>query len=285
MDDDRIPATSVPIRPAATVMLLRDGEDGLEVFMLQRTRSAAFARGQYVFPGGKVDDADHADELEAVCDRLDDASASARLGMGRGGLAWLVAAVRECFEEAGVLLARRHDESEIVRFDSPEVEARLNDARHAIHDGTLTLRELCAAEGLLLLVDRIHLVDHWLTPVGERRRFDTRFFLAAAPDMQEPLHDDKETVASLWVRPGDALAMVEARELGMLPPTIASMRALADVPDVATALDAAKASGVPPVRLPRLVLDDDERVVGIRLQHEDGYDELPVPEYVIGQPR
>ena len=106
-ETDFVPAASIPVRPAATVMLLRDRPDGLEVFMLQRTLSAAFARGQYVFPGGKVDDADHGEAFEPICDGLDDATASARMGMDHGGLAWLVAAIRECFEEAGVLLARR----------------------------------------------------------------------------------------------------------------------------------------------------------------------------------
>jgi 8-oxo-dGTP pyrophosphatase MutT (NUDIX family) len=275
----------VPIRPAATVMLLRDGEHGLEVFVLQRTQAAAFARGQYVFPGGKVDRADHADELEPVCDGLDDAAASAGMGMDRGGLAWLVAAIRECFEEAGVLLARRREQADVLRFDSAETEAAFNAARHAVHEGSLALTELCAREGLVLLVDRIHLVDHWVTPVGERRRFDTRFFVAAAPAMQEPLHDDKETIASLWVRPDDALAMARSGELGMMPPTIASMRFLARFPDVASALAAAEAASGPPVRIPRLVLDADGRVRGVRLPDEDGYDDLPVPEHVIARPR
>lgn len=275
----------MPIRPAATVMLLRDGEHGLEVFVLQRTQAAAFARGQYVFPGGKVDRADHADELEPVCDGLDDAVASAGMGMDHGGLAWLVAAIRECFEEAGVLLARRREQADVLRFDSAETEAAFNDARHAVHEGSLALPELCAREGLVLLVDRIHLVDHWVTPVGERRRFDTRFFVAAAPAMQEPLHDDKETIASLWVRPDDALAMARSGELGMMPPTIASMRFLARFPDVASALAAAEAASVPPVRIPRLVLDADGRVRGVRLPDEDGYDDLPVPEHVIARPR
>ena len=91
---ERTRSIDVPVRPAATVMLLRDGHAGLEVFMLQRTHSAAFARSQFVFPGGRVDDADHADDFEPVCDGLDDDAASARLGLERGGLAWYVAAIR-----------------------------------------------------------------------------------------------------------------------------------------------------------------------------------------------
>ena len=283
--DDRTAAASVPIRPAATVMLVRDGGDGLEVFMLQRTHAAAFARSQYVFPGGKVDDADHAADLEPICDGLDDATASARMGMDRGGLAWLVAAIRECFEEAGVLLARRREAHEIVRFDDAATEQRFSAARHAVHEGERSLFEVCTSEDLLLLTDRVFLVDHWLTPVGERRRFDTRFFVAAAPEAQEPLHDDKETIASLWVRPSDALQRLADGELSMFPPTIASLRFLAGASDVDEALAASEAVGVPPMILPRMMIDDEGKVRGVKLPGQDGYDDVPLPEFVIGQPR
>src|SRR6186997_3041575 len=101
-------ADAVPVRPAATVMLVRDvvdGKPGIEVFMLQRTARAAFGPGMYVFPGGRVDGVDGADEIAPFCHGLDDGAASAKLGIDAGGLAYWVAAVRECFEEAGVLLA------------------------------------------------------------------------------------------------------------------------------------------------------------------------------------
>lgn len=253
--------------------------------MLQRTHSASFARSQYVFPGGKVDDADHADHLEPICDGLDDATASARMGLESGGLAWLVASIRECFEEAGVLLARPSDGDEIVRFDDDATAERFNTARHAVHDGELALADLCAAEDLQLLTDRVHLVDHWITPVGERRRFDTRFFVAAAPAAQEPLHDDKETIASLWVRPTDALQRWKDGELNMFPPTAAALRFLSRSSDVAEALAASEAVGVPPAILPRMMIADDGSVKGVTLPGQDGYDDVPIPEYVIGKPR
>lgn len=284
-DTDQVPAASVPVRPAATVMLVRDGTDGLEVFMLQRTLSAAFARGQYVFPGGKVDDADHGEAFEPICDGLDDDEASALMGMRSGGLAWLVAAIRECFEEAGVLLARRSDDHEVVRFSDPATIDRFNTARHAIHEGERSLADVCVEEELLLLTDRIHLVDHWVTPMGERRRFDTRFFLAAAPAEQEPLHDDKETIASLWVRPSDALGMWRAGELQMFPPTVAALEFLLPHADVAAAMAAGAAVGVPPVVTPRIVLDGDGRVVGIRRPGDPDYDSTPEPRFVIAVPR
>jgi 8-oxo-dGTP pyrophosphatase MutT (NUDIX family) len=266
-------------------MLVRDGADGLEVFMLQRTLSAAFARGQYVFPGGKVDGDDHADEFEPFCDGLDDAAASAAMGLDHGGLAWLVAAIRECFEEAGVLLARPTGSTAVVRFDEADVEERFNTARHAVHEGERSLIGLCRDENLILLTDRIHLVDHWITPVGERRRFDTRFFVAAAPDAQEPLHDDKETIASRWVRPAEALELWQAGKLQMFPPTVANLRFLGGFESADAAVAGASEVGIPAPKLPRIILDDDGRVVGVRLPSQEGYDNTPVPEFVIGGPR
>jgi len=265
-------------------MLLRDGGQGLEVFMVQRTHSASFARSQFVFPGGRVDEADHAD-FEPVCDGIDDATASSRLGLVAGGLAWLVAAIRECFEEAGVLLARHRDGGGIVRFDAPDASARFASARREIHAGRRSLVDLCTAENLLLLAWEMHVVAHWVTPVGERRRFDTRFFVARAPEAQQPLHDDSETIASLWVRPADALARWERREMQMFPPTVASLRQLAQYANADAAIEAARQAAVPPVLLPRLVLDDAGRFVDIVLPGDDRYESTPVPEYVMGTGR
>jgi len=266
-------------------MLVRDGDDGLEVFMLQRTHGAAFARGQYVFPGGKVDDADHGETFEPICDGLDDTTASGLLGLDHGGLAWLVAAIRECFEEAGVLLARPVDGDDVVRFDESAIAERFNVARHEVYDGSLSLAELCTREQLMLMVDRMHLVDHWITPVGERRRFDTRFFVARAPEAQEPLHDDGETIASLWVRPADALQMWKDGELQMFPPTVTSLRFLQPHATAEAAMAAAADVGVPAPILPKVQVDADGRVTGVIRPGETGYDEASEPGYVIGFPR
>lgn len=284
-DDQPVLAASIPVRPAATVMLVRDGADGVEVFMLQRTHGAAFARGQFVFPGGKVDDADHGETFEPICDGLDDPTASKLLGLDHGGLAWLVAAVRECFEEAGVLLARPVDGDDVIRFDEPTVAGRFNDARHRVYDGSLSLADLCAEERLMLMVDQMHLVDHWITPLGERRRFDTRFFVATAPDAQEPLHDEGETIASLWVRPTDALRMWKDGELQMFPPTVMCLRFLQPHATADEAMSAASEVGVPRPVLPKVQLDADGRVTGVIRQDEPGYDEASEPEYVIAFPR
>jgi 8-oxo-dGTP pyrophosphatase MutT (NUDIX family) len=268
MSDDFDP-TTVPIQAAATVMMVRDaadGDPGIEVFMLRRTVRATFAAGMYVFPGGRVDDIDHADEIAPFCRGLDDVTASQRLGIPSGGLAYWVASVRECFEEAGVLLAESRNGGPL---------ALDNDDRHAVHDGSLSMVDLCRRDDLVLDLSTTHYVDHWITPVGENRRFDTRFFVTEAPADQEGLHDDKETVESLWVRPQRALQMFEAGELMMLPPTIANVKAL--VPHLsahAAVLAGGKKTDIPCI-LPKIRIDPDGKMIGIALPTDPDYPDLP----------
>jgi 8-oxo-dGTP pyrophosphatase MutT (NUDIX family) len=246
---------------------VRDAEpEGVEVFVLRRTAAAAFAAGMYVFPGGRVDDVDGAAAIAPYCDGLDDATASARLGIDAGGLAFWVAAVRECFEEAGVLLARRRD------GDPPTIDA---DERRAVHAGELSMEELCRRDGLVLDLGGIRYVAHWVTPVGESpRRFDTRFFLAASPPGQEGAHDDTELVHSMWVDPAEAIAQAEAGSLLMLPPTIAVLRLIAGCSSAGEALQVADAIGTPARIEPRLRRDESGRVVGIALPSDPDYELL-----------
>ena len=257
-------AAVVPARPAATVLLVRDAEpSGVEVFVLRRTANAVFAADMYVFPGGRVDDVDHAAELEPYCDGLDDATASARLGLDKGGLAFWVAAVRECFEEAGVLLARRRDGGPLVIDEADRV---------AVHDGQLSMEELCRRDDLVLDLSAIRYVAHWVTPVGEGpRRFDTRFFLAAAPADQEGVHDDAELVHSMWVRPADAVAQAQEGELLMMPPTIANLRLVAACDDAESALAVADALDEIPMILPKLRPGD---VRSVSLPGDEDYESL-----------
>ena len=155
--------------------------DGLEVFMLRRNLDSDFVGGAYVFPGGAVDPDDRHADLEAICEGRTDVEASRRLGIDAGGLAYWVAAIRESFEEAGVLLAYRPDGS-IVHLDDPEHAcARWAEHRRQVDDGERRLVEVCADEDLRLAVDGMHYFGHWITPEGAPRRYDTRFFLAAEP--------------------------------------------------------------------------------------------------------
>jgi len=265
---------AIPVRDAATVMLVRDGDDGIEVFMLRRTMKAAFAAGAYVFPGGAVDPGDGAPEVETLCTGRTDATASTLLGIGRGGLAYWVASVRECFEEAGVLLAV-DEADEVIRFvDHDGSLERFSAHRDALNNRGTTLLDIVRAEGLRLATQDMHYVSHWITPVGEPRRFDTRFFVTVAPPEQQPLHDDNETVDSLWVKPHVALEKAEARELLMIPPTVANVTYLSQFSTTAGLLADAATITAPPEILPKIVFEDG-RVAGILLPGEPGYDDLP----------
>ena len=260
------------LRPAATVMLIRDIEnDAFEVFMLQRTLNAAFAGGMYVFPGGRVDESDGIEELEQLCDGLDDQHASGLLEIPSGGLAYWVAAIRECFEEAGVLLARSTKTNKTIAFDKPENINRFAEAQLKVHDFSLSMVELCRSEELHLITDSIHYVSHWITPVGEARRFDTRFFVARAPESQEPLHDSQETIASLWVQPQDALDKLASGELAMFPPTSENLKFLAKYKTSDEVLAAAEKVLKPVAILPRLRINSDGKVTGVLMPGDPDY--------------
>ena len=240
---------------------------GVEVFVLRRTAKAAFAPGMYVFPGGRVDEIDRAESFEPFCEGLDDDAASRRLGIDRGGLAFWVAAVRECFEEAGLLLAHCRDGG---RLDVDDAQ------RRAVHAGELSMEQLCRRHDLMLDLAAIRYVAHWVTPAGEGpRRFDTRFFLAATPVGQDGWHDDAETVDSRWVRPAEAIAECESGQLVMMPPTIANLRFLAAAGSAAEAFAAADAAGPPPRIQPRLRRDAAGAIRGVSLPGDPDYDALP----------
>jgi 8-oxo-dGTP pyrophosphatase MutT (NUDIX family) len=252
-------------------MLVRDGVEGLEVFMLRRNLRSDFVGGAYVFPGGGVDDHDRLDDLEAVCAGRSDTEASERLGVTRGGLAFWVAAVRESFEEAGVLLAYGPD-GELVRFDDPDVRARFAEHRAAVDRGERRLVEVCQRESLRLAVDTMWYFSHWITPEGPSRRYDTRFFVARAPDAQEPVHDDREVVANLWIRPQEALDRHRAGGYELIFPTLRSLVALSRFSTVDGLLGAAAATDHVPAILPRIV--DDEGGFRIVLPGDPGYDDV-----------
>ncbi len=227
--------------------------------MMRRTKAAVFGPGFYVFPGGRVDPADRDPEMAAFCVGLDDAAASRRLGVERGGLAYWVAAIRECFEEAGVLIAASVGGG-ALRFDEPAIVQRFAGLRRAVHDGTIGIAALCRDEGLVLSLDHVHCVSHWVTPPGERRRFDTRFLVARAPQAQEPLHDDRETIAGLWIRPVDALHRMRRGEWQLMPPTERNLEFLVEFPNAEALIEAAAARPPPATIAPKLRTDEEGRV-------------------------
>ena len=209
-------------RPAATIILLRDADAGPEVFMLQRTQGAAFLPGAYVFPGGAIDATDSDAQAARRVVGLTDEHASAKLGIASGGLAFWIAAARECFEEAGILLAV---ESSGAPVTPQRVEA-LERWRMPLNAGERAFAELLETEDLFVPAGEIVYFSHWITAAGRPRRFNTRFFVARAPQGQSGAHDESETVHSVWVNPRQALEQQERGEIEIIFPTRSS---LADV--------------------------------------------------------
>ncbi|MGQ0543942.1 MAG: MBL fold metallo-hydrolase [Betaproteobacteria bacterium] len=183
-------------RPAATLALLRDGAGGPEVLMLQRTQSAVFLGGAYVFPGGALD---AADSDSRIAKRIIDPPPSHLVP-------YYVAAIRECFEEAGVLLACDAGGRQI---DAERAQMLLS-LRHS------NFLEMLEAEDLYLPAGELAFIGHWITAPGRARRFDTRFFLAAAPAGQQGAHDAGETVHDVWITPREALARAERGEIELV---------------------------------------------------------------------
>lgn len=217
-------SSSNPARPAATVVVLRDGPEGVEVFMVRRHEGVGAFRGAHVFPGGRVDKRDGADATWS--DGVEHATGRLATLDAAQAVAYHVAAARELFEEAGVLLARNRAGAFVSLADTAEVE-RFRQYRRDVHAHQRTLGEIAEREGLRLALDALTLFAHWVTPPVEGKRFDTRFFVARLPPGQKPAHDETETTDSLWIRPGAAVGAATRREIVLPPPTWVTMRELA----------------------------------------------------------
>jgi 8-oxo-dGTP pyrophosphatase MutT (NUDIX family) len=262
----------VPALPAATVTLVRDTAQGLEVLMLQRNHQSGFMPGMFLFPGGGIDAGDQAAAVHARCAGIDDAAASAALGMESGGLAYWAAAIRESFEEAGVLLAY-DDSGALVNPGAPERVERFEAYRRSLNAGEDVLPEMLEREGLRLAVDRLTYFSHWITPVTAPRRYDTRFFVAVAPDGQEALADAVETIHHVWVQPRDAVARHRAGEYKMRTPTITTLEQFQAF-DTSDALIAhLRSQTAIPAIMPRIGPKGQRLVPG-----DAGYDALAAPE-------
>lgn len=220
-------------RDAATVVLVRDGAEGLEAYLLRRRTSMAFAAGMYAFPGGSVDPRDGAPQTRW-------AGPSVRQWAGSFGCAeplaraLVCAAVRETFEEAGVLLAGPTAEDVVADTTAAEWERD----RLALLDRTLAMAELLDRRRLVLRSDLLRPWAHWVTPEFEPRRFDTKFLVAAVPPRQRARDVSGEADLAEWVPVGVALADVSAGRRAMLPPTVAVLRDLAEHQDVSSVLAA-----------------------------------------------
>jgi 8-oxo-dGTP pyrophosphatase MutT (NUDIX family) len=259
-------------RDAATVILLRDRPEApYELFLMRRGRNQAFMGGAFVFPGGRLDQADTDPELAAGVGGFCAADAKRLLQETdlpeATAFGLFVAAIRETFEEAGVLLARNVRGS-AVDLSAPETAARFADYRLELHEGRLTLAELVRREGLLFAFDLMVPYSHWITPEIETRRFDTRFFLARLPKGQLPVHDRMELTESRWMSPAFALAEHAAGRIVLMPPTLKTIEELLTFSSTTQLFTAARSRRIRTI-LPDAFWTDDG--FGIRLPYDSEY--------------
>ena len=249
--------------PAATLVLLRDRPAGpAEILMIQRHGRSKFAAGDYVFAGGKVEADDIPDDVERFVRGLTPEQASARLGgdlSPRQALGYWVGAIREAFEEVGLLLA--HDRAGLpVRFTAANRE-RFEAYRQACQSANPAFFAMLREEGLTLATDHLTYFAHWITPEEQPLRFDTRFFAALAP-AQEPVVDGHEIVALRWMTPAEAFAAIERKEVTLRLPTLKNLELLqSGGARAADILGALRGRSVPTIR-PR-VLQVDGRPLAV----------------------
>jgi len=244
--------------PASTVVLLREAHP-FEVFLVQRNDSIAFLGGAHVFPGGRVDPSDrglhfidgdrlqvdqHVDITENIAARMPDVPAEV-------AIAHHVAAVRELFEEAGVLLARPLTAALVERLAAD---------RRELLGGRIAFAEIMRREQLHLSLDELAYFAHWVTPEIEIRRFDTRFFIARAPEGQTPIHDAGETTHSEWVEPTIAIERCRAGVIALPPPTWTTLQMLARFDSIDAVFDWAQRKPIPRVQ-PRFEKRGDQTLL------------------------
>jgi 8-oxo-dGTP pyrophosphatase MutT (NUDIX family) len=257
--------TAVTPRLAATTLIVRDGDTGLEVLMVRRSLQASFMPGAYVFPGGAVDDADGGAHHQAVCDEAPE-RLSQRIGdvtdVGDRALAYAVAALRECFEECGLWLGAPDHHAPAAGW--APLRARLQAGE--------TLAALVAEAGGPLATSCLQPWSHWVTPVGLPKRFDTLFFVARAPAGQVPEVDAGETTTLAWVHPPAALDALARGEFPMEFATVSTVESLRPFASTADLLAHAAAQTRLPALHPRLKLDAAGQIAGVLLPGQAGYE-------------
>ena len=219
--------TSTPIS-ASTIVIARDSQnnDSMEIFMVVRHHQIDFASGALVFPGGKVSSSDSDPGLRNKCkghESWDD-----------DALAFGIAAIRESFEESGLLLARRKDEESLINNSSLDA---LSHYRVKLEKSEITMDEFASQENLNIALDQLHHFGHWVTPDMVPKRFDTQFYLAKAPEDQDGSHDGCESVDSIWISPEQALKDADEGKLKVIFPTRMNLMRLAQYKNVQEAIE------------------------------------------------
>ena len=258
---------TTPIKPAATVILMREAEEsGFEIFIVKRSSRSSFG-SLYVFPGGKLDPEDTERDLYACCEGMNDEEASARLGIENDGLSFWIACIRECFEETGVLLTNPND-SLIQEYE------KLSSLRKQLNNKEISFKDICISESLRLRTNNIVPCAHWITPAIEPKRFDTRFFLAKVNAKQLASHDGFELTESFWIKPKDALVKLKEGKMNMILPTISNIEQLAEFSSAFEAFNYFEGLGNNAIKsiLPKFVKQDG-KWVGF-LPGEEGYENV-----------
>jgi len=257
-------------RPAATIVLMRDGADGMEVFMVVRHHAIDFASGALVFPGGRVEEPDFALADDSFhCPNPE--------GLSRQALGFRIAAVRETFEECGVLYARKRGARDLIGAD--ELLVVENAHRVALGEGKVEFRTVLEAHDLVPATDLLTHFAHWITPKSQPKRYDTEFYLAHAPSAHLAVHDGTEAVDSVWIRPIDALTGTEEGRFKLVFATQLNLAKLATYRTAADAITDASGRKVVTV-LPELArMEGKQRVMRIPL--EAGYG---AAEFVVTNP-
>ena len=258
---------TTPIKPAATVILMREAEEsGFEIFIVKRSSRSSFG-SLYVFPGGKLDPEDTERDLYACCEGMNDEEASARLGIENDGLSFWIACIRECFEETGVLLTNPSD-SLIKEYE------KLSSLRKQLNNKEISFKDICISESLRLRTNNIVPCAHWITPAIEPKRFDTRFFLAKVNAKQLASHDGFELTESFWIKPKDALVKLKEGKMNMILPTISNIEQLAEFSSAFEAFSYFEGLGNNAIEsiLPKFVKQDG-KWVGF-LPGEEGYENV-----------
>lgn len=244
-------------------MLLRQGVSNIEVLMLRRNLNLEFVGGAYVFPGGKVDKADRDPEVIGRSLNLGDLECSKALGLSSGGVGYFVAAIRECFEEAGIFIGSRSD-------GTVPTEEDLSGAREDLLLKRSDFADVLAKEDLYMDLSQLVYFAHWITPEAQPKRYDTRFFVATAPLGQLGMHDDSETVSHLWIDPNEALSGAKPKGFEIVLPTRQNLMAIAKYKTVNEVLEAA-AHSEKTVVVPKLTRGSGG--LELLLPWEEGYDE------------
>jgi 8-oxo-dGTP pyrophosphatase MutT (NUDIX family) len=252
------PVPAIP-SPAATIVLLRDrSAGGVECLLMRRHLKSKFAAGDFVFPGGKIEADDNPDDAAAWCRGLDMDAAARRLSLAsapRTALGFWIGAIRETFEEAGVLLAVDASGRDVIVDD-----VRFADYRRACHVDNRAFWTMVRKEDLRLATDRLVYFAHWITPEEQPLRFDTRFFAAPAPARQTATGDDREMTDLKWLTPTEAVEAMNRGEISLRNPTVKNLMLFDGATSTVHALDRVRDRVVTTIR-PRVIMEGDQRRV------------------------